>query len=243
MSPPKNKVHHCRRRRLFYFGGVDTPEGPPPPNPPSSVLTQSKGVPICWFLNSDQNLKLSVAELWGKTWDTVAHSHMTHQAPITGLHNPHCFHFFAILLTISCWHNPGSLEWIAAPLAWLTPRPAPERVCLWLLNISTDPPFTQSAQKGWQSTGLELRILMFKFSWKWPRKNWRLPQLKPHRETPHHNPSPNWTIYIPINRSRRQDFEYIVFYRFDTCRPKVMLPDASWLPAKVAGKAVHHCPL
>jgi hypothetical protein len=60
--------------------------------------------------------------------------------------------------TILCWHNPGSLGWIAAPLAWLTPRPAPERVCLWLLDMSTDPPLNPILSKRCQSTGFELRI-------------------------------------------------------------------------------------
>ena len=88
-------------RRVFYFLD-DThtfwgehPWGTThPPNPPSSAPTQTKRVPICSFLNSASICILirvwnwSVAELWGKNWDTDAHAHMTYQAPTTGLHSP-----------------------------------------------------------------------------------------------------------------------------------------------------------
>jgi len=122
------------------------------PQPPFHAPNQTKRVPICSLLNSASICILIktwnwiVAELWGKNWGTDAHAHMTYQAPTPGLHSP-SFHFFKIPLTISCWHNPGSLEWIAAPVAWLTPRPAPERVCLWLLDMSTTPPLSPSLLK------------------------------------------------------------------------------------------------
>ena len=46
------------------------------------------------------------------------------------------------------------------------------------------------------------------------------------------DPPSDWThIYIPIESYRCQDSEYINFNRFDTCRPKVMLPTPSWLRA------------
>ena len=137
---------------------------------------------------------------------------MTYQAPTLACTAPHCIYFFGIPLTTSCWHNPKNSEWNAAPLAWLTPRPAPERVCLlWLLDMSTaPPPFTQFVQKGWQSTGLELRILMVyeKFRGSGPEIIWRTPPQKKkiHRGT---TPSPIRPIYIPIDKSRRQDSKYI----------------------------------
>jgi hypothetical protein len=80
-------------RHVYFLGW--TPLIPTqPPNPPSSVPTQSRGVPVCSFLFSASICLLikswnwSVAELWGKNWDTDAHAHMTYQAPTTGLHNP-----------------------------------------------------------------------------------------------------------------------------------------------------------
>ena len=35
-------------------------------------------------------------------------------------------------------------------------------------------------------------------------------------------------MYIPIDSSWLQNSEYVICNRFDTCRPKVMLPAASW---------------
>jgi len=105
--------------------------------------------------------------------------------------------FSRFQLTISCWHNPGSLEWVPVPLAWLTPWPAPERLCLWFFDMHTDPPFTQFAPKRWQSTGLELRILVIclKFRGSGPEINWRPPpkKIKPHRGTTPPHPFPDLT--------------------------------------------------
>jgi hypothetical protein len=82
------------------------------------------------------------AKLWGKNWDTDAHA-CTHDLPA---HNWLAQPYIASIPSelhwlISCWHNPGSLEWSAASMAWLISRPAPEHVCLWLLDMSTDHPF------------------------------------------------------------------------------------------------------
>ena len=152
--------------RLLYFWGGHLWGTTHPKTPLSETPIRQKRVPFCSLLNSAsiciliKTCNYNAAELWGKNWDTDAHAHMTHQAPIAGLHNSTLLPFFRIPLTILCWNNPGIMEWIAAPLVWLTPRPAPECLCLWLLEMYTDPPFTQFAQKGSQSTGLELRIPM-----------------------------------------------------------------------------------
>jgi len=120
--------------------------GPQPPKPPFQCPHQTKRGTNLLLFNSVSICILikiwnwSVAELWGKSWDTDAHAHMTYRAPKTGLHSPTLLPFFSGFHWISCWHNPVSLEWIAAPLVWLIPRPAPKRVCLWLSDMSTDPP-------------------------------------------------------------------------------------------------------
>jgi hypothetical protein len=66
----------------------------------------------------------------------------------------------------------GSLEWIAAPLAWFTPRPALERLCLWLLDMYNRPPFYPICLKrvaidwAWAEDSDD----MFRIPWEWPRK-------------------------------------------------------------------------
>ena len=73
---------------------------------------------------------------------------------------PHCFHFFRIPLTISWWHNPVS--WGKLLLHWLySPSGLHPSACasdFW--TCPQTPPSTQIAQKGCQSTGLELRAPM-----------------------------------------------------------------------------------
>ena len=69
---------------------------PPPPKPPFRCPhPDKKGTNLLLFqtgiyLHTHILIKTwdwSVAELWGKFWDTDAHAHVTYQAPITGLHN------------------------------------------------------------------------------------------------------------------------------------------------------------
>ena len=113
--------------RHFTFCGVH-PWGISPPNPPSSAPTQTKRVPICSFLNSAsiyilvKDWNQSVAEIWFENWDTDANAYMIHQAPITGLHSPKLLPFFQhstkYLMLARSWK-------MAAPLACLTPQPAP----------------------------------------------------------------------------------------------------------------------
>jgi hypothetical protein len=40
-------------------------------------------------------------------------------------------------------------------------------------------------------------------------------------------PPPIGPIHISIDRSRREDSEYLILDRFDTCRPNVLLTGAS----------------
>jgi len=79
--------------------------------------------------------------------------------------------------------------------------------------MSTDPPFYPFSSKGWQSTGLELRIpMIYKISWNWPRKLLETPRKK--TITLPGDPSPPLypirPIYEPINSSQRQEFIYLI---------------------------------
>ena len=128
-----------------YFLGRTPLRDPPPPNPPSINPTQTKRVPICFFYEQTSICILiniwnwSVAELRGKNWDMDAHEHVTYQAPITGLHSP-------TLLPIL--HNSTDYLMLAqsckfgvASLALTHPTACTECVCLWLLEMSTYPPY------------------------------------------------------------------------------------------------------
>ena len=108
--------------RHVYFWEWTPLRDPPPPKPPFQCPHQTKKtVPICSFVNSASICTLIetwywiFGELWGKNWDTDAHAHMTYQPPTTGLHSSTLLSFFQKFprnsLAISCWHNPGSLEW------------------------------------------------------------------------------------------------------------------------------------
>jgi len=70
---------------------------------------------------------------------------------------------------------------------------------------------------------------MFKIPWEWPRKKLEPPPQTKATSADHPTPTPSSIrpIYKPINSSRRQDSEYGISSRFDSCRPNVMLPDAS----------------
>ena len=167
----------------------------------------------------------------GQNWDTGAHAHVTYQAPITGLHSPTLLPFLRNPLTISCWHNPVSLGWIAASLAWLTPRPAPECVCLWLLDMSTDPPFYPIYSKrvpidwGWAEDSKYIFII----SGKCPSKILEGGSQKV--ETPPTPPTfSDWTnLYtnLPIDRFQPQDSDFKIKNAINSWRPKVTRTGAS----------------
>ena len=179
-------------RRVFYFLD-DThtfwgehPWGTThPPNPPSSAPTQTKRVPICSFLNSASICILirvwnwSVAELWGKNWDTDAHAHMTYQAPTTGLHSPTLLPFLQnsndyFMLAQSCKFGVNCCS-----IGLTHPAACTWRVCLWHLDMSTDPHLNPICKKGCKLTGLELRIptIYLQFG-NGPEENWRPPPPK-----------------------------------------------------------------
>ena len=138
-----------------------------PPNPTSSAPTRQTRVPICSFLNSAsiciiiKTWNWSVAELWGKNWDTDAHA--LHDSPgnYNWLAQTHIASISSGFYRLS--HAGTILKvWGVLLLHWLdSPRGLHPSACsssFW--TCPQTPPFTQSAQKGWQSTGLELRILM-----------------------------------------------------------------------------------
>jgi len=167
-----------------------------------------------------------------KNWDTDARAHVTYQAPITGLHSPTSppfLHNFTdyLMLAQSCKFgiNCCFID-LTHPMACTRAR-----VLLTFGLVHRPPPLTQFAQKGCQSTGLELRIpiIYLKFRWRGPVNFWRggtggSKKLK----SPPSPPPPIGPIHISIDSSRQEDSEYITVNRFDTCRPKVMLTGASW---------------
>ena len=144
---------------------------------------------------------------------------MTYQAPTTGLHSPTLLPFlqnFAILVSYA-----GTIleVWSELLLQWLdSPRGLHPSTCasdIW--TCPHIPPFTQFAQKGCQSTGLELKIPLkyLKFCRSDPVNFWRgvpsTPRPPPLRLDPY--------IY-QSDSSRRQDSEYINLNQFDKCRLK-----------------------
>jgi hypothetical protein len=68
--------------RHVYFLGWTPWRTTHPPNHPSSAPTQTKRVPICSLLNSAsiciiiKTWNWSVAEFWGRNWDTDAHARL-----------------------------------------------------------------------------------------------------------------------------------------------------------------------
>ena len=158
----------------------------------------------------------------------------THDLP--GTHNwlavPHCFQFLRIPLTILCWQNSGSLEWIAASLAWLIPRPAPERVCLWLLDMSTNPSSLPNLlKKGANRLGLGWEFLWYlwnfvevsqKFSGGGAQKI-RFPKISDFAPAS----LPDW-IHTYTNRKLTTSGFQIYRFWIWACRPKVTQPAGSW---------------
>ena len=113
---------------VYFLGWTPLRAPPPPPNTPSSAPTQTKRVPIHSFLKQASICILiktwnwSIAELWGKNWDTDAHAHVTYQAPITGLHSPTLLLFLQnstdyLMLAQSCKFgvNCWLLHWLDSP--------------------------------------------------------------------------------------------------------------------------------
>jgi len=108
--------------------GLDPPPPPLPPKPPFRCPHQDKkGINLLLFqlgihLHTHQDLKLKCSRVMGQklrcgrpcTRDLPSTQKWLAQSHIASISS----------LTISCWHNPVNLEWFAAPLAWLAPRPA-----------------------------------------------------------------------------------------------------------------------
>ena len=133
---------------------MDTPAGPPTPQPPLPVSPpkqkgyQSAPFKILHPSAYSSRPESEVLQSYGAKMETRTPMHIwPTRHPQLACTAPCCFEFLRILLAIYCWHNPGCLEWIAAPLAWRTTRPGPKRVCLWLLDMSKDPPFYPTCSK------------------------------------------------------------------------------------------------
>jgi len=142
MTHPWKKVMDVNP--IFWFGG---PWSPPPQYPSPSAPPQTKRVPFCSFWNSASICILintwnyNAAELWDKNWDTDAHAHVTYQAPITGLHSPTLLVFLQnstdyLMLAQSCKFGVNCCF-----IGLTHPAACTECECLWLLEITTDPPF------------------------------------------------------------------------------------------------------
>ena len=149
-------------RHVWIWAG---PPCPPPLPPPSDAPTRTKRVPIYSFFKQAsicihiKTWNWSVAELCGKNWDTDAHAYVTYQAPITGLHSPTLLPFLQnstdyLMLAQSCKFGVNCCF-----IGLTHPTTCTQaRVPLTIGHVHSRPPLTQFAQKGCQSTGLELRI-------------------------------------------------------------------------------------
>jgi len=176
-----------------------------PPTPQYCSPWDEKGTILllfnfCIHLHTYQDMQLK--------WYSVIGQKLRYRRPCThdlpSTHNwltqPHIASFLQIS-TILCWHYPGSLEWIAAPLSWLTPQPAPKRVCLWLVGLSTDPPISLISSKRVPIDNLRAQesIDRFKTSWKWLREflEGRSQKVQtPSRDHPPSTPSDRTHLYI-----------------------------------------------
>jgi hypothetical protein len=138
---------------------------------------------------------------------------MTYQAPTIGLHSP-SLHPFLQISTDYLMLAQSRKFGVNCCSSGLT-HPAActrARVPLTFGHVYRPPPFTQFAQKGWQSTGLELKIpvIYLKFCGCGPEKNWRSPPPKaqiPSHSTP---PSPIQPIYIHLI-AQCQNSDYMFF--------------------------------
>jgi len=138
--------------------------------------------------------------------------HVNYQAPTTGLHSPTLLPFHQKSTDYLMLAQSGKFGVNCCFIGLIHPaRPAPERVCLWLFDMSTDPPLTQFAQKGCESTGLELRIPMIylKFRRSGPVIFWR---GGPENSDP---PPSDWTHTYTNQKLSTWGFQvYIYLYFF-----------------------------
>ena len=130
---------------------MDTPEGPPTPKTPLPVpLPDKKGyhsAPL-WILHPSaysSRPETAVLQSYGAITEirTPMHTWPTSH-PLLACTVPHCSRFFRNSPEIPWLSHAGTILEVwsdVAPLAWLTLRPAPKRMFLWLLDTSTDPPF------------------------------------------------------------------------------------------------------
>jgi len=182
---------------------------PPPLNPPSGAPTWTKRVPIYSFSNGhpsaySSRFETKVLQSCGAKTEirTPMHTWPTRHplmacAVLPFLQNSNDY----FMLAQSCKSGV-----ICCFIGWLTLRPAPERVFLWLLDMSTDPPLNPicSERVSIDWAWAEYSDDVFKIPWKWPRKNWRTPLKKT-------KTLPDSTRYIPIKSSQREDSNYIIY--------------------------------
>ena len=138
-------------RHVYFLGHPrpPTPQPPPPVPPPDKKGYHSAPFGILHPSGYSSILETIMPQSYGAKIEMRTPMHYTWPTrhPWLACTVPHCFYFFRISLTISCWHNPVSLGLIAASLAWLTPRPAPSG-CFWLLEMSTDSLFYPILKEG-----------------------------------------------------------------------------------------------
>ena len=132
----------------FSAGGPKRP--PTPPHPPILLPQGQKGYHSAPFITLNPSAYLpryaiEVVQSYGAITEirTPMHTWPTSH-PLLACTVPHCSRFFRNSPEIPWLSHAGTILEVwsdVAPLAWLTLRPAPKRMFLWLLDTSTDPPF------------------------------------------------------------------------------------------------------
>jgi len=146
---------------------------------------------------------------------------MTYQAPTTGLHSPTLLPFLQIFTDCLMLAQSWKFEVNYCSIGLTHPAACTQaRVPLTFGHVHRPPPSTQFAQKGWQLTGLERRIPLIYLNF---RRSGPVifGRGGPKNSAPPPSPPLIGPIHLPIKSSRRQETEYIIYNRFDMCRPKV----------------------
>ena len=117
-------------RHVHFLGCTPLRDHSPPQTPLQCPHQTKKGTNLLHYeFCIHQDLKLKCCRVIGQK--------LRHGRPCTTWPNrqpqlactaPYCFHYFRIPLTISCWHNPGCLEWFL--LHWFdSPRGLHRSAC------------------------------------------------------------------------------------------------------------------
>jgi hypothetical protein len=199
----------------FWASG---PKWPPTPQTPlPDPHTYKKGVNL--LRNQAAICLHSSLTRWFNTWKVLGQklictcfctdhlfSAQTWPKPLLFLHSCN----LCIVQYVNC-----NLKLIAGNLPEHTPAAYSRafQAILWP-GTQNPPPFNQITQQGCQSKGLELRNpkMYLLFAGSNPKRLWRLPQISEPPPMTTYQPTPqDQLIYIPIDSSRRQDSEYVIY--------------------------------